>query len=162
MKNKAKLVGLFLLALVNSQNIASQDVAMNNGRDEVNTENIYNLYVGESSEEEVEVKNTALEEGKYLYQSGNKNVLVVIENGYYTEYHENNEFIKAKIKWSSENEYKLVITEIKKENLPFGVGTKMDTKIVRVKGARFYYESNLQGLTWSGKFLKVEDDLLKK
>ena len=160
MNNKAKLLGVLLFSfLLNTQTAISQDIAMNTNT-ELNNKNLHSIYLNTKSKvkEEVTIKNKVLDEGKYFYQNGNKEVLVVIEDGFYTEYHENNEFIKAKIEWSSKNEYKLVITEIKKKNIPFGVGTKMDTKIVRVKGSRFYYESNLQGLTWSGKFMKVESD----
>lgn len=160
MNNKAKLLGVLLFSfLLNTQTAISQDIAMNTNT-ELNNKNLHSIYLNTKSKvkEEATIKNKVLDEGKYFYQNGNKEVLVVIEDGFYTEYHENKEFIKAKIEWSSKNEYKLVITEIKKKNIPFGVGTKMDTKIVRVKGSRFYYESNLQGLTWSGKFMKVESD----
>ncbi|AUC85596.1 hypothetical protein CW731_09985 [Polaribacter sp. ALD11] len=161
MKNEIKTLGLVVLLFIGSQNTSSQEVASNSIRDyEIARLNTFN--VSEEEEKEETIKNTVLSEGKYTFDNGKKEILVEIKDGYYTEYYTNNEFVKAKIKWTSESEYKLVITEINKQSLPFGVGTILNTKISRVKGNRYYYDSNLEGLTWSGKFIKIEDDFLKK
>ena len=129
----------------------AQDVAMNSNELEL----FETDYKTDPEDKEV-IKETSLEEGKYAYTSKGKEVIVEIKDGFYTEYHGENEFIKAKINWSSENNYKLVVTEIQKENLPFKEGTVMETEIIKVKGDKFYYESNLEGLTWSGRFRKID------
>lgn len=105
---------------------------------------------------------TCLEEGTYSYKLGSDEITVSIKDGIYTEYHPNNEFIKAKIEWNSEQEYSLTILEIKKRNLPFERGLKLNTKITRIKGNRFYYKSILDGKSWTGKFEKIDDDYIVK
>ncbi|AQS94296.1 hypothetical protein BXQ17_09575 [Polaribacter sp. BM10] len=102
--------------------------------------------------QQTSITNDYMQDGTYKYCNDTCDVIVEIKNDVYTEFYPNNEFIKAKIQWINRKEYKLVITEIKKSDLPFGIGTIMKTKIVRKKGSTFYYESNLQGLSWSGKF----------
>ncbi len=97
----------------------------------------------------------ALDNGKYKYCTSSCDVIVEIKGDSYTEYYPNEEFIKANIKWVTKDEYKLIITAIEKKGLPFNVGTIMTTKIIRTKGNTHYYESHLDGLTWSGKFIKT-------
>lgn len=99
----------------------------------------------------------SIKDGKYKYSNASCDVIVEFKNNTYTEYHPNKEYIKAKIKWLTEHHYMLEIVEIQKKDLPFGVGTKMTTKVVRKKGNFISYESNLQGLTWSGKFVKIKE-----
>ena len=100
----------------------------------------------------------SIEDGKYKYCNATCDVIVEFKNNIYVEYYPNNEFIKASIKWLSNDHYRLTIVDIQKEGLPFGVGTTMKTKIVRRKGDFIFYESELQGLTWSGKFERIIDD----
>ncbi|WP_299062617.1 hypothetical protein [uncultured Polaribacter sp.] len=151
---KSKILKLTCTALIiffGFQTLQAQqsDVASNE------TSNYYQTELPNSNSKSLEIKETLLEEGKYVYSSKGNEVIVEIKDGYYTEYHANNEYIKAKIEWSAENKYTLEIIDINKDNLPFEVGTKMDTEIVKIKGTRIYYESNLEGLTWSGKFRKI-------
>lgn len=82
--------------------------------------------------------NTILENGTYSYKLGSKEVIVSIKNGYYTETYANNEFIKAKIDWLTENQYTLTIVDLNKENLPFKEGTKLTTKITKVKAINIF------------------------
>jgi hypothetical protein len=105
--------------------------------------------------------NTLLKEGVYTYKLGSNDIKVVFKDNYYTEYHPNNEFIKAKVNWSSENEYTLTIVKIKKDNLPFKEGTELKTKITKVKGDKYYYESDLGSSTWDGKFKKVDESFFE-
>jgi hypothetical protein len=51
--------------------------------------------------------------------------------------------------------YKLVITEIKKSNLPFKKGTQLITKITRIKEDNYYYKASLGQQAWTGKLVKV-------
>lgn len=102
----------------------------------------------------------SITDGKYKYSNATCDVIVEFNNDIYMEYYPNNEFIMAKIKWISKKEYILEIIEIQKEDLPFSIGTNMKTKIVKNKGNFIYYESELQGLTWSGKFEKIEDNTI--
>ncbi|SHM88220.1 hypothetical protein [Polaribacter sp. KT 15] len=102
--------------------------------------------------------NTILENGTYSYKLGSKEVIVSIKNGYYTETYANNEFIKAKIDWLTENQYTLTIVDLNKENLPFKEGTKLTTKITKVKGNQYFYKSDLidtHKASWTGKFKKI-------
>ncbi|AUC85595.1 hypothetical protein CW731_09980 [Polaribacter sp. ALD11] len=158
MKNEIKTLGLVVLLFIGSQNIASQELASNSLQN-TQIDRLDTFNVSEEDEKEV---NFVLSEGKYTFDNGKKDVLVEFKDGYYTEYYTNDEFVKAKVNWISENEYNLVITEINKKGLPFVEGTTLNTRISRVKGSRYYYKSNLEGLTWSGKFIKVENDFLEK
>lgn len=151
MKNKLNILVVVMLLLLTPQKVISQDVAMNSTRDLQNS----NFITYDISEESIE-ENALLKEGEYTFDNGNNKVLVVIKDGYYTERYSKNEFIKAKMTWTSKDEYNLVISVINKKNLPFGIGTKLNTKITKVKGDKYYYESNLEGLTWSGKFKKIK------
>lgn len=99
----------------------------------------------------------SIKDGKYKYTNASSDVIVEFKKNTYTEYHPNKEYIKAKIKWLTDHRYMLEIVEIQKKDLPFGVGTKMTTKVVRKKGNFISYESNLQGLTWSGKFVRIKE-----
>jgi hypothetical protein len=137
MKNLFKIFGLVLIVSLNSQSFFSQ------GETATNFET--------KSKQKVE---KILTEGNYTYLYKGKEVSVEIKDGYFKEKHENNEFIKAKIKWISENEYSLTITDIKKQNLPFKRGTLLKTKITKVKNNEYYYESDLNGLIWTGKLIK--------
>ena len=151
MKNQIKFLSLVLFLFIGSQKVNSQQVASNAIQDiQINRLHAFNI----SEEKGDKIESTILSEGNYTFNNGEKDVLVTIKNGYYTESYSNNQFIKAKIKWLSKNEYKLVVTEINKKDLPFEVGTQLNTKIVEVKGNRYYYESELEGLTWTGKFMK--------
>jgi hypothetical protein len=151
MKNQIKFLSLVLFLFIGSQKVNAQQVASNDIQEiQINGLPTYNL----SEEKVAKIESTILSEGSYTFNNGEKDVLVTIKNGYYTESYSQNEFIKAKIKWHSKNEYKLVVTEINKKDLPFKIGTELNTKIVEVKGNRYYYESELEGLTWTGKFRK--------
>lgn len=146
-----KFTGTALIVFLGLQTLKAQNsVVASNFRN-----NYYQSSLQNSKNSSLEIKETLLEEGKYVYTSKGNEIIVEIKDGYYTEYHTNNQYIKAKIEWSAENKYSLEIIDINRDNLPFEVGTKMDTKIVKIKGSRIYYESNLQGLTWSGKFRKI-------
>ncbi len=156
MKNTTIKTTTFIALLFLGINISNaQDIAMNSN-DANNNLTFTKTTISIDPEDKKVIKETVLEEGKYTYNNKGKEVVVEIKDGYYTEYHGKDEFIKASISWSSENNYKLVVTEIHKKNLPFKEGTVMETEIIKVKGNKFYYESNLEGLTWSGKFLKID------
>lgn len=140
-------MSLTLFLFVNTQKATSQEANLN-------TKNPQAVLSNESNFIENKIKETVLSEGEYTFDNGKNNILVEINKGYYTEHYANNEFIKAKLKWISKYEYSLVIIEIHKKGLPFVAGTILNTKIFKVKGNRYYYESNLEGLSWTGKFIK--------
>lgn len=146
MKNLHIILGLVLLVSLNSQSFWSQNLAINT--------NLKKTSVNNFIPKNKKAVNTILTEGNYTYVCKGKEVLVKIKDGYYKENYENNEFIEAKINWISENEYSLTITDINKKNLPFKKGTQLNTKIIKVKNNKYYYESNLNGLTWTGNFKK--------
>ena len=147
MKNVLKITSLILFLCINTQKITSQEA-------NATTKNLQAARSTEANFIENKIEDTILSEGEYTFDNGNKNILVEIKDGYYIEHYPNNEFIKAKLKWVSKYEYNLVITEMHKKGLPFVAGTILNTKIFKVKGNRFYYESNLEGLSWTGKFIK--------
>jgi hypothetical protein len=147
MKNVLKITSLILFLCINTQKITSQEANST-------TKNLQAARSTEANFIENKIEDTILSEGEYTFDNGNKNILVEIKDGYYIEHYPNNEFIKAKLKWVSKYEYNLVITEMHKKGLPFVAGTILNTKIFKVKGNRFYYESNLEGLSWTGKFIK--------
>ncbi|MCI2229894.1 hypothetical protein MC378_12015 [Polaribacter sp. MSW13] len=152
MKNTIKTFGIAILFLATTINFYSQDIAMTTS--ERDTQVTYSS--------DTVITNTALKEGTYTYRLGSNDVIVSIKGDYYTEYYPNNEFIKAKINWTSEDEYTLTIVDLKKKNIPFKAGTTLNTKITKVKGNKYYYKSDLQDLSWTGKFKKVDDDLLEE
>lgn len=156
MKNTIKILSLVLIAVfVNFQEVVSQEVAISIFPN-LNTNRLDAYNISNESEDEIKSESTILSDGTYTFDNGKKEVLVEIKNGYYTEHYANNEFIQAKIKWVSKTEYNLVITKINKKGIPFGAGTLLNTKISKVKGSKYYYESNLEGLTWTGKFNKIK------
>jgi hypothetical protein len=123
----------------------------------ITSQNLSNNNVDIKLNEPIE-KNTlkkVLENGKYYYSKSAEKVLVEIKGDAYIEYHPNNEFIKAKIKWDSNNCYRLIITEIKKPNLPFKKGIELKTEIIKVKGKKYSYRSELKNRKWTGKLIKV-------
>ncbi|MCG1035236.1 hypothetical protein [Polaribacter sargassicola] len=147
MKNFITPLATLLITLTLTINSYAQDIAMVE-IEETETE----IFDSESSY-------TALQNGTYSYKLGSEEIKVSIEGGYYTEHHPNNEFIKAKINWVAADEYTLTIVDLKKDNLPFKAGTKLSTKITKVKGDKYYYESDLLGSnqsTWTGKFKKLD------
>ena len=149
MKNLITVFSILFL-FIGSQKVISQKVVSNNTKQLNKLGYFENSY----SKKLVTSKNAILSEGKYTFDNGEKDIFVEVKDGFYTEHYANNEFIKAKIRWVSTYEYNLIITEISKDGVPFDAGTVLNTKIVKVKGNRYYYESNLEGLTWSGKFIK--------
>lgn len=151
---KSKLTILCITAVLSlcSQKLISQNLVF------ISTKNLQaKAYI--TSEEATKNKkaitnNVVLSEGDYGFNNGNKEILVTIRDGYYTECYGNNEFIRAKLKWISKYEFNLIITEINKKGLPFLPGTLLNTKIFKVRGNKYFYKSNLEGLTWTGKFIK--------
>lgn len=155
MKNKVTALGTALLFLATTINFYCQDIAMIN-IDKTSTE-IYS--------NETEVANTVLKNGTYTYKLGANDIIVSIKGGYYTEYHPNDEFIKAEINWTSESEYTLTIVDLKRKNIPFKEGTTLNTKITKVKGDKYYYRSDLLNSgdsSWTGKFRKVAENFSDK
>ena len=136
---------IILITLSATSNAFSQDLAYNNVNHDIN------------SPKKSTTTSKALEDGNYFYSKNTNKVLVEIKGDTYTEYHPNNEFVKAKIKWTSSSSYKLIITEINKPNLPFKKGTELKTEIVKKKGKKFYYKSELAKRNWTGKLIKVSN-----
>ena len=128
--NKVLGLSIILIATFLTMNVASQDKA---------------------------IANKVLADGTYFYSENKGKILVKIKGDNYTEFHPNNEFIKANIEWISNKMYKLVITEIKKSDLPFKKGTFLITEITKVKEDSYYYQSTLGLQNWTGKLIKVSE-----
>ena len=103
----------------------------------------------------VVVENGILEDGKYTYDFKEKKVSVEIKDGYYYEYHPDKEYIKAKIDWLSEYQYKLTIVDLQKKGVPLKIGSKLTSKIVKIEGNEYFYTSILNKKTGKGSFKKV-------
>ena len=146
MKNINKLLGLLLIISISSHNLISQNIVMTS----YETDNLKNTKT-------FNAKNTALKEGLYKYKNMRSEVLVEIKDNTYTEYHPNNEFIKANINWIDKYTYVLTITALNKSSFPHSVGTELITNITKIKGKKILYEATIDnGLSWSGKFIKVK------
>ncbi|ARV07180.1 hypothetical protein BTO04_11005 [Polaribacter sp. SA4-10] len=145
MKVTIKILVLFFLTSVTFQT-TSQNLAYNNVD-----------YIKDYPKNNATTSSKALANGSYFYRTNTKKVLVEINGNSYTEYHPNNEFIKAEINWTTSNSYKLIITEIKKADLPFKKGTELKTEILKVKGKKYIYKSTLGNNNWTGKLIKVSE-----
>lgn len=104
----------------------------------------------------VVVENPVLKDGKYTYKFKDKKILVEIKNGYYYEYHPDKEYIKAVIDWKSEYQYKLIIVDIEKRNVPLKVGSELTAEIVKIDGNKYFYTFRLNNKTGNGSFTKVK------
>lgn len=102
------------------------------------------------------IKNAVLEDGMYTYKFRKDDILVEIKDGIYYEYHPKNEFIKAKIDWISEYEYKLIIIDIERRGVPFKVGDKLTAEIVKIKNNEYFYTSRFNDKTGKGSFKKIK------
>jgi hypothetical protein len=103
----------------------------------------------------VVVENGILEDGKYTYDFKEKKVSVEIKDGYYYEYHPDKEYIKAKIDWLSEYQYKLTIVDLQKKGVPLKIGSKLTSKIVKIEGNEYFYTSILNKKMGKGSFKKM-------
>lgn len=119
MKNKIHIALLLFLSLslININNIHSQDIA------DSKILKPYSLIYAMSNS--VVIKNAALENGRYTYKFLENDIVVDIKDNLYYEYHPNNEFVKAKIDWISEYEYKLIIIDMERMEAPFKIGTTL-------------------------------------
>lgn len=143
-----KCVLLFFLFFFSFQTTFSQDLAQS-----IALRPFSKMY-GMSNT--VAIKNAILANGKYTYKFKNRDILVEIEDGFYFEYHPKKEYIKAKIDWLSEYEYKLTIIDMEKRGVPFTVGSKLTAKITKIKGDEYFYTSRFNNKTGSGSFKKVK------
>lgn len=103
----------------------------------------------------VAIENAVLEDGNYTYTFLNETISVEIKDGYYYEYHPNKEFIKAKIDWITEYEYRLIIVDIERRAAPFGIGSKLSAEITKVEGNNYFYTSKMKDKIASGVFKKT-------
>ncbi len=149
MKNKIHIALLLFLSLslININNIHSQDIA------DSKILKPYSLIYAMSNS--VVIKNAALENGRYTYKFLENDIVVDIKDNLYYEYHSNNEFVKAKIDWISEYEYKLTIIGMERREAPFKIGTTLSAEITKIDGINYYYNSKLNGKTAKGKFKKI-------
>ena len=150
MKNAKSLscVTFILLICFNYQTSFSQDLALSNF--------LKPLSKSYAVSNNIVVRNAILEDGKYTYTFKEKNILVEIKDGYYYEYHPNNEYIKAEIDWITEYKYNLIIVDIEKKGVPLKVGSKLTSEITKIKGDEFFYTSILNNKKGSGSFKKVK------
>ncbi len=143
-----KCVIVFLFILFSSQKTFSQDLAYTNYFKPLSK--VYKV------SNNVAIKNAVLEDGKYTYKFRKNTILVEIKNGFYYEYHPKKEYIKAKIDWISEYEYRLIIIDIEKRGVPFKVGSELTAEIIKIKGNEYFYSSRFKNKIGSGSFKKLK------
>jgi len=145
MKHTSRLIYIISIILVsfNSQITFSQDTI------EKPSSRSFSMF------NKVVVENGILEDGKYTYNFNEKKVLVEIKEGYYYEYHADKEYIKAKIDWLSEYQYKLTIVDLQKKGVPLKIGSKLTSKIVKIEGGEYFYTSILNKKKGKGSFKKI-------
>ncbi len=145
--NALKSVVFLLLISLSTQTTFSQDLAQS-----IVLKPYSKMY---AMSNHVVIKNAILEDGKYTYKFKERDILVEIKDGFYYEYHPKKEFIKAKIDWITEYEYKLTIVDIEKKGVPFKIGSKLVAEITRIKGQEYFYVSHFNNKTGKGSFKKV-------
>ncbi|WP_298882852.1 hypothetical protein [uncultured Polaribacter sp.] len=146
--NTLRSVIFLLFISFNFQTSFSQDLAQS-----IYLKPVSKMY---SISNNIVVNNAILEDGKYTYKFRENDILIEIKNGIYYEYHPKNEFIKAKIDWISEYEYKLIIVDIERRGVPFKVGDELTAEIVKIKGDEYFYTSRFNNKTGKGSFKKVK------
>lgn len=98
-----------------------------------------------------------MHEGKFTYGQGKEMAIVEIKGEDHIEYHDNLKYyIRSKIKWVSECEYNMTMTEITIPGFPYAAGDVMNVQINKVDGMDIYYTSTVKGEKWTGKFTKVK------
>ncbi|MCL7752700.1 hypothetical protein [Polaribacter sp. Z022] len=150
MKRRKQLIFITLLILIsfNYQTSFSQDIAqVSYFKTDAKIYSIGN---------DLEVKDVVLEDGKYTYNFRKKEILIEIKDGFYYEYHPNNKYIKAKIKWLSKYEYKLVITDIELNGSSFKVGQELTSEITKIRNNQYFYNSRFKNKTYKGSFIKIK------
>ena len=86
-----------------------------------------------------------------------KEVLVEFKGNKHIELHQKGKYyIKSNIEWISDCEYYLIIEDVNLPDFPFQIGSKLHTKILKVRGDRVYYKSTLGDRSWEGKMVKTE------
>jgi hypothetical protein len=150
MKNTTplKCVVFLLLISFNFQTSFSQDIAQS-----ISLKPYAKMY---DLTNKIVIKNAILKDGKYTYKYKEKEILIEIKDGLYYEYHPKKEYIKAKIDWISEYEYKLIIVDMEKRGVPFKIGSELTAKITKIKGNQFFYTSQLNNKIASGSFTMVK------
>lgn len=99
---------------------------------------------------------SAIKNNNFTYKNGGKEILVVIGENDYIEYHNKKKhYIKSDIEWVSDCEYNLIIRESTLPNFPFKMGTVMTVKIDKVRGKKIYYTATLGGRSWEWKMTRV-------
>ena len=95
--------------------------------------------------------------GTFVYGNPSSEVKVVIKGDKHIEYHNEGKYIiKSRIKWLSDCEYDMTMTEITIPQFPYTVGDVMNVKITRVEGNNIFYTSTVKGNSWEGQFTKVK------
>lgn len=75
----------------------------------------------------------------------------------HTEFYANGKYyIKSKMKWLNDCEYKLTMTAITIPEFPFKPGEEMKVKITEVEGNLVHYTSEVNGRKWETYVTKLE------
>ena len=100
-----------------------------------------------------------LKGGKFRYLDAEDPTAYIIMNGdTQIEYSEKNDFtIESKVKWISDCAYLMKMTKITIPNFPYHPGDTMRVDINKVEGNIIYYTSTVKGVSWKGRFRKVNE-----
>jgi len=100
---------------------------------------------------------TIVHEGKFKYGTAKEEVSVEIKGKDHKELHNKGKyFIKSTIEWLSSCEYNMTMVEVTIPNFPYGPGDVMNVKITKIIDKEIFYTSNVKGVSWEGKLIKVE------
>ncbi|MEO6252963.1 MAG: hypothetical protein ABIO79_06645 [Ferruginibacter sp.] len=97
--------------------------------------------------------------GKFRYlDSEDPTGYIIINGGKQTEHSEKNDYIiESDISWVSDCSYIMTMTRITIPNFPFQPGDTMKVDITKIKGNIIYYTSTVKGVSWNGRFKKIDN-----
>lgn len=98
-----------------------------------------------------------LHKGTFKYGDSNTEIIVKIKGNRHVEYHNGGKYrIESKLEWLNECEYNMTMTKVTIPNFPYGPGDIMNVKINKVVGNEVLYTATVKGMSWKGKFIKIE------
>ena len=80
-----------------------------------------------------------------------------IENNKHQEFHKSNAYyIKSDLKWVGDCQYTMKMKECTIPDFPYKAGDVMKVTINKIEGNIIYYTSEVKGVSWNGRLLKIE------
>jgi len=100
---------------------------------------------------------SVLKQGKFRYLDiDDTTACFVIDKEDHTEYHYNGRYyIKSRLKWINDCRYEMTMIRNTIPDFPFKPGDVMTVTINKVEDKIIYYTSEVNGIKWEGRLLKV-------